>query len=256
MRAALATLGAAMLLLVGMCRAWATDFYELQIYTVETAPQGHLLVEVHSNDLTSATGQEARRALPVYQYHNTIEATYGVLPYLEVGQYLCTGRLNSDTYEYAGARSKVHFGIPATESWPVAFGANLEFDYMRRAAVSDPLALEVMPIAEARLGRFTIIGNLTFEKQFSGPGTHQGIGFEPVGALDYRLLEWLEPSVEYFGDIGAIATPLGLAGQQQFIVPAVNLYLLPQLEFNVGVGFGLTRASNGTFIASTIGWQF
>lgn len=186
MRAALASLGAAVLLLAGASPARATDFYEIQIYTVNTAPQGHLMVELHAN----------------------------------------------------------------------ALGANVELDYMRRAAVDDPLALEMMPITEARLGRWTVIGNLTFGKQFSGPGTHNGVGFEPSGAINYRLLEWLEPSVEYFGDIGPISNPHAISEQQQFIVPAFNLYLVPQLEFNVGVGFGLTRSSNGTFVASTIGWEF
>jgi hypothetical protein len=44
--------------------------------------------------------------------------------------------------------------------------------------------------------------------------------------------------------------------QQHFIVPGFNLMLTPALEFNFGVGFGLTRASNSAFVKSTIGWLF
>jgi hypothetical protein len=44
--------------------------------------------------------------------------------------------------------------------------------------------------------------------------------------------------------------------QQHFIVPALDFYVIPQLELNLGVGFGLTRASNGVFVKSIVGWAF
>ncbi len=237
-------------------RAGATDFYELQIYTVDTAPQGHWMFELHANDVTSATGSAAKQNLPLYQIHNTLEFTYGLLPWLEVGQYLCTARLDHGVYEYAGARTKVHFGVPFTESWPVSFGANVEFQYMRRAAVDDPLTLEIMPIAQAHVAGFFIVGNFSFNKQFSGPGTHQGVNFEPAGEVSYRVNGWLEPALECYGAWGAIAHLPTLAEQQQFIVPSINLYLVPQLEFNFGYGVGLTSAWRGRFFKGTIGWLF
>ncbi len=144
--------------------AGATDFYELQIYAVDTTPWEHWWLELHSSYVTSATGQLAKQELPLYQIHNTLELTYGVLPWLEVGQYLCTARLDRGTYEYAGSRTKVHFGVPFTETWPVSFGANIELQYMRRDAASSPLELDIMPIAQAHLGRFFIVGNFSFNK--------------------------------------------------------------------------------------------
>src|SRR5271166_3615420 len=47
--------------------ASAIDFYEIQIYTVETAPQYHLTLELHSNTITTATGQLAHQTLNPYQ---------------------------------------------------------------------------------------------------------------------------------------------------------------------------------------------
>jgi hypothetical protein len=37
-------------------------------------------------------------------------------------------------------------------------------------------------------------------------------------------------------------------------VPTINLNLHPQLEINIGVGIGTTKASNGTFLKSIIGF--
>ncbi len=248
--AALAILGAA-------GNTFAIDFYEIQIYPVETDPQYHLQLELHSNSTTTAVGQDAKSQIDPYQIHETLEATYGILPRVEIGQYFCTAKLDNGHYEYAGSRSKIHFGIPQTMDWPVSFGGNLELDYMRHAAEDQPLTLEMRPIAETRLGPVEIVANLPFEKPFAGPGTHKGVTISPQGEVEYNeLLPWLSPAVEYYGDMGAIQPLPSVQKQQHFIVPALNFDFLPQLEMNIGVGIGMTRASNGTFVKTIIGWTF
>jgi hypothetical protein len=235
----------------------AIDFYEIQIYSVDTAPRGHLTLELHSNTVTTATGQAAHAAMNPYQVHETLEATYGLFEHIELGQYLATAKLSNGEYEYAGSRTKCHFGINDPEKSPVAFGGNIELDYMRRAAEENPFGLEVRPIIESRLRRFDIIANLAFEKPFSGPGTHQGVQFDPSGEIMYdHLFSWVSPAIEYYGDMGALAHLPDVQYQQHFLVPAVNLELDPRLEINLGVGFGLTRASNGVFLKSILGWTF
>ncbi len=248
---------AALAMLVAGGNAYAIDFYEIQIYPVETDPQYHLQLELHSNSTTTAVGQEAKSQIDPYQIHETIEATYGILPHVEIGQYFCTAKLDDGHYEYAGSRSKIHFGIPQTMDWPVSFGGNLELDYMRRAAEDQPLTLEMRPIAETHLGPVEIVANLPFEKPFSGPGTHKGVTISPQGEVQYnQLFPWLSPAVEYYGDMGAIQPLPSVQHQQHFIVPALNFDFLPQLEMNLGVGIGMTRASNGTFVKTIIGWTF
>ncbi|HYB92422.1 MAG TPA: hypothetical protein VEC38_15400 [Candidatus Binataceae bacterium] len=234
----------------------AIDFYEIEVYSIETAAPGHLTLELHSNTVSTATGESARAALNPYQIHETLEATYGVLPFLEVGQYLATARLNNGQYEYAGARTKVHFAVPQSEGWPIEIGGNLQIDYMRRAAESNPLSFEVRPILESDLGRFTLIGNFPFSKPFSGPETHKGVQFLPSGEIAYRVFDWMTPAIEYYSDMGPLSSLPGVQRQQQFIVPALNFDFLPQLELNLGVGVGITRTSNGLFLKSIIGWTF
>ncbi len=243
-------------LLVFGQRACAIDFYEIQIYQVETAPYHHLTLELHSNSTTTATGQWAKEAIDPYQVHETLEGTYGVLPWLEVGQYLCTAKLSDGHYEYAGSRSKLHFGVPQSESWPLEIGGNIELEYMRFQAEENPLTLEIRPIVEKKFGRFMLVGNFAFEKPFSGSGTHQGVQFDPSGEAVFRLTDWVSPAVEYYGDMGAISSMPGVQHQQHFIVPTLNFDFLPELELNLGVGVGVTRASNGLFLKSIVGWTF
>src|SRR5215469_12200657 len=95
----------------------AIDFYEIQIYSTETTPAEILSLEIHSNSVISATGTTAREQLNPYQIHETLEGTYGLTPHIELGQYLATAKLSNGDYEYAGSRTKCHFGIPATDRW-------------------------------------------------------------------------------------------------------------------------------------------
>ena len=235
----------------------AIDFYEIQIYPVDTAPLRQFTLELHSNSVTTATGQAAHQVLHPYQIHETLEGTYGLFEHLEIGQYFATAKMNHGNYEYAGSRTKVHFGVTDPDRWWVALGGNIELDYMRRDAEDNPLNLELRPILESHLKRVSIIANLALEKPFSGPGTHAGVDFSPSGEIIYnQLFGWLSPSLEYYGDMGAIRSIPGVQSQQHFIVPCINLDLDPRLELNLGVGVGLTRASNGTFVKSIIGWTF
>jgi hypothetical protein len=251
---ALAVCMAAML--AGAGPSHAIDFYEIEIYDTDTTPAGHLALELHSNTTSTATGYLAKSEMDVHQLHETLEASYGVVRWLEVGQYFATAKLSNGDYEYSGSRTKVHFGIPQTFEWPVQFGGNIELDYMRRAAEENPLSLELRPIAGASYEGFRLVGNFAFEKPFSGPQTHRGFQFEPSGEILYDLNPWVSPALEYCGDMGPIQ-PLAKADEQQhFIVPALNFDFIAQLELNLGVGIGVTRASHGVFLKSIIGWTF
>jgi hypothetical protein len=256
MRRLAMTIAAAMWIIAGASRAQAIDFYEIQIYDTHTTPPGNLTLELHSNTVSTATGVEAKEALHPYQIHETAEATYGILQWLEIGQYFATAKLSAGNYEYAGSRTKIHFGIPQTFDWPIRFGGNIELGYMRFAAEENPFTLELRPIAETSIGKFTIVGNFPFVDPFNGPGAHKGFQFSPSGEIVYDLSRWVAPAIEYYGDMGAIAALPSVQRQQHFIVPAANLYLIDRLELNLGVGIGLTRASNGVFLKSIVGWTF
>jgi hypothetical protein len=251
---ALAVCAVAILAVAGPSHA--IDFYEIQIYDTDTEPVGHLMLELHSNTTTTATGELAKSAMVVHQIHETLEATYGVLRWVEIGQYFATAKLSNGDYEYAGARTKIHFTIPQTFEWPVQFGGNIEFAYMRRAAEENPLSLELRPIIGGTYKKFRLVANLALEEPFSGQHAHRGMQFAPSGELIYDLHHWVSPAIEYYGDMGSIQPLAKVDEQQHFIVPTLNFHFLPQLELNLGVGIGVTRASNGVFLKSIVGWEF
>ena len=79
---------------------------------------------------------------------------------------------------------------------------------------------------------------------------------EPSGEIEYDLCRWVSPAIEYYGDMGALKHLPSVESQQHFIVPTANLHIIENLELNLGIGIGLTRASNGTFLKSIVGWTF
>jgi hypothetical protein len=54
----------------------AIDFYEIQIYDTDTEPVGHLMLELHSNTTTTATGESAKSAMVVHQIHETLDRSF------------------------------------------------------------------------------------------------------------------------------------------------------------------------------------
>jgi hypothetical protein len=76
MRRAILPLSVCIIGLLAAARASpAIDFYEIQIYDTDTAPVGHLTLELHSNTTSTATGQLAKSQMDVYQVRETVEGT-------------------------------------------------------------------------------------------------------------------------------------------------------------------------------------
>ena len=223
---------------------------------METTPKNKLTLELHSNGVVNAVGRLAKEELRPHEIHETIEGTYGISSNVEIGQYFNMAKFVGGSFGYAGSRTKLHFGIGDPDEWPIAFGGNLEIDYMRKQADPNSLSLEFRPILQKNFGKWSFVADFAFEKAMRGPGSHDGVSLLPSTMISYDLLPWLTPALEYYGDIGPLRNPSPPKLQQHFIVPALNFNFLPQLELNFGVGIGTTQASRGTFIKSIIGWTF
>jgi len=86
--------------------------------------------------------------------------------------------------------------------------------------------------------------NPKFEKVLAGEGHNQGFEFGYVAALRYRWGRRLSPALEFYGGTGLIDQPDHLRDQQHYIFPAVWGELPGGFEYNVGIGYGLTRGSD------------
>ena len=62
--------------------------------------------------------------------------------------------------------------------------------------------------------------------------------------------------LEYYGDLGRISHIDPPKKQEHLIFPVVDIDLGPRLEFNLGVGAGLTPATDRLIIKAILGYRF
>lgn len=112
--------------------------------------------------------------------------------------------------------------------------------------------IEARLILEKPLGPAVLRLNPKLEKTVSGPDVEEGLELEYAASLYAGLTPALRPGIELYGSMGEVSNFKSRAAQEHYIVPAVTWQLLPRVAWNVGVAFGLTRASDDLVIKSIL----
>lgn len=251
-----AVLSAAAVALVP-ARVVGQDNYEIQVYGADLIAPGRTMFELHSN--YTATG---RRAIvdgvwpSDHALHETVEITHGFTPWLEVGWYLFTSVQNDGDWNWVGDHLRPRVRAPESWHWPVGASLSLEFGYQRRAFSTDTWTLEIRPIVDRQLGRWYVALNPTLERALKGPGTSAGFEFAPNAAIAYDVTSTVTAGLEYYGAVGPLSGFDPLNQQEHQIFPALDLNLSPNFEFNLGVGLGMTGATDHLIVKMITGYRF
>ena len=235
----------------------AQDNYEIQVYPSETLAPGHTMVELHSNFTVSGSKEVSNGVLPTeHAFHETLEITQGWNEWLETGFYVFTSINRGYGYQWVGDHIRPR--VRAPESWhlPVGLSLSAEFGYQRAAFSEDTWTLELRPIIDKQLGKWYLSFNPTVDRSFHGPGISQGVVFSPNFKAGYDVNKRVNVGLEYYGSLGPITGFDPLREQQQQILPAMDLNLGPNWEFNFGIGVGVTRSTDHLLIKMILGRRF
>jgi hypothetical protein len=112
--------------------------------------------------------------------------------------------------------------------------------------------IEARLILEKQLGATVFRLNPKLEKTVSGPDVEEGLEFEYAASLYTAMSPQLWPGIELYGSTGEVGNFKSRHDQEHYIVPAVTWKLLPHVEWNLGIAFGLTRASDDLVVKSII----
>lgn len=112
--------------------------------------------------------------------------------------------------------------------------------------------IEARLILEKQLGPAALRLNPKLEKTLSGPDVGEGLEFEYAASLYTGWVPTLRPGIEFYGSMGEVSNFKSRALQEHYIVPAVTWQLLRNVAWNLGVAFGLTRASDDLVVKSII----
>lgn len=112
--------------------------------------------------------------------------------------------------------------------------------------------LEARIILEKPVGPAVLRLNPILEKKLGGPDVEEGLEFEYAASLYTTLSPTLRPGIELYGAMGEVANFKSRKDQAHYIVPAITWQLLPNVAWNLGVAFGLTRAGDDLTVKSII----
>jgi hypothetical protein len=236
----------------------AQENYEIQVYGSETMAPGRTMVELHSNFIIDGSKSVVNGVVPTnHALHETIEITRGINDWFETGFYIFTS-YNPVQGGYGWVGDHIRPRVRAPESWhlPVGLSLSAEFGYQRAKYSEDTWSLELRPIIDKQIGKYYLSFNPTVDRSFHGPGVSAGVTFSPNFKLGYDVTSKVSMGFEYYGSVGPVTGFSAFHDQQQQFIPAIDLNLSPDWEFNAGVGVGVTGATDHLIVKFILGRRF
>jgi len=250
----LRVLPASLLFLLPCAPVRAQGNYEVQVYGAEMVPPERTMVELHSNFTFEGSKTEVDGVRPdEHALHETIEITQGFTPWFETGFYIFMSYRAGEGYQWVGDHIRPRVRVPEAWHWPVNVSLSTEIGYQRRSYSPDSWTWEIRPIADKQLGRWYLAVNPALERSFHGASVSEGVGFSPAAKVSYDVTKKVTLGFEYYGSVGALTGFYALGDQQQAIMPALDLNLGPNWEFNLAAGIGLTGSTDHMLVKMIIG---
>ncbi len=244
-------------LVLAAAPAGAQGNFEIQVYGAETTAPGKTMVELHSNSALQGTTGATDGIRPTQDaVHETLEITHGWTHWFETGFYIFTSIQQDQGWEWVGNHVRPKIRVPEEWGWPVGLALSVEVGYQRPQYQADTWTVEIRPIIDTQIGPWYLAFNPVLEQSLKGPGTKTGMEFSPAAKIGYDLTKAVSPGIEYYSGLGPIGSFLPASQQQQQIFAVVDLNLDPKWEINLGIGVGLTTATDGLIIKSIIGRRF
>ncbi len=237
----------------------AQDPFEIQLYEYETLEPGKIQVEQHTNFV--ARGPKRRSDPELFNTDRALRLTWevirGITKHYEVAAYFVTFR-GHDGGGYRVAEGRLRHRVALPKSWrlPVDVSINNEFSFNRRGFDPNTITMEIRPILQKDIGRWTVWFEPIFDKALRGPDAHRGFAVEPAAKVAYALTPKIKPGLEYYSALGLITRIDPLRDQGHIVMPSVDLFLNPRWEINFAVGFGLTSSSERVILKSILGYTF
>ncbi len=236
--------------------AQAQDNYEIQVYGSDLVPKGFTMVELHSNfTLQGSTGVSDGLYPTQHALHETLEITHGFTDFFEIGFYAFTSTTPGYGAQWVGDHIRPRVAVPESWHWPIGASLSTEVGYQRRVFSQDTWTWEIRPILDQHLGRFYWSINPALERSLKGPGTSAGVEFAPNVQATFDVTPKVQAAIEYYGSYGSLGQFDPLSDTQQQIFPAVNIDFGPEGDFNLGVGRGLTGATDGLLVKMILGYR-
>ncbi len=233
------------------------DPFEIQVYDGTANAARHFGLELHLNGYAAGPPPPAPPELGLRrQLHATLEPSFGLTPWWELGAYLQTARRADGRYEYAGVKARSKFVSPPSWSRHLRLGVNLELSSLPVHYDASRIAGEIRPIVAWEGAGWLLALNPIVGVPLGLPARRAGPSFEPAVKVARSLARAVAFGFEYYGDVGPIAHPAGASAQSHRVFGVIDFVGIGRVELNAGLGAGLTAASAGLVGKMILGYAF
>lgn len=228
--------------------------YEVQVYASPTVPRRSAIFELHTN--YTFDGQKetingvfgTNRAL-----HETIEITFGLTNWSELGLYYFSSIQKGSGANFVGSHIRPRVRVPESWGWPVGVSLSMEMGYQRKEFDENTWSWEIRPIIDKEFGRLYVGFNPVLDRAWKGPGTQEGVGFEPNVKVGFDFTKEINAGIEYYGALGKLGDFAPKNAQEHLFFAAADLDVSPKWEINFGMGVGVTPATDHLIFKTIIG---
>ena len=237
--------------------ARAVNPFEIEVYDGTANSPGSPGLELHVNRVFSGLTTAPPPELPQNgQTHFTLEPSLGVTRFWELGGYFETTLRADGTFDYAGVKLRSKFVTPGDWHPHLRLGVNLEVSLLPTAYDRDQWGMEIRPIVAWENERWLFVVNPIVDISLAGPDYGAGPTFQPAAMAKVKIAETVAVGLEYYADLGPIAGILPLSQEEHYLFEAADLLSVKGFELNVGVGEGLTAASNAFVGKMIVGYTW
>ena len=231
--------------------AKATD--EIQVYNAGIAAPGQFTIQQHLNYVGLGLKQPPFPGGLVSNgsLNGTPEFAYGVADWWEVGLYLPFA-IQDQQFLSDAFKLRTLFVLPQADKRDVFYGVNFEFSNTTPKFSQSRFELEIRPIIGVRNAGWEFIVNPIVDLGF---GKYGEADFAPAARLARKLGPDLFAGLEYYADFGQIGH-FGKLADEQHTLFAVTDFKLGVFSVDLGVGYGLTPASDRFVIKTIVGYAF
>ena len=217
----------------------AQDPFEIHVLEYEQLKPGEFTFENHLNYVARSATAGTQSV-----FHDTYELTAGITDELSLGVMQLNARRPGGPLQSAGWRLVPHLYVPRSWHLPLDLGLVVEFAFENPAWNADTRSVTVLPIIEKHFGRLQFDLNPTFGRSLHGPNTDRGWGLGLAGRIAFEKTKKFTPSVEYYGDWGALPTFEPFTSQMHQILPGGDIRLRKNIVWSIGIGAGITPATD------------
>ena len=226
---------------------------EIQVYNASIAAPGQFTIQQHLNYVGAGLTPPPFPGGLVsnHSINGTPEFAYGVTDWWEVGLYLPFA-IQDQQFLSDSFKLRTLFVSPNAEQRSLFYGVNFELSNSTPKFSQTRFGLEIRPIIGVRNADYELIVNPIVDVGF---GKYGEADFAPAARVARRLDTDLFVGLEYYADFGEIGNFAKLADQQHTLF-AVTDFKLGVFDVNLGIGYGLTPASDRFVVKTIWGYAF